>query len=200
MREIIMNSSILKSIESRCIYIKNCCLINLPTRTKIFLSALWFWVYVTYIVNTLWCSFLRIVLSALPDSCVALPLKLQTQKNNLPKIILGKLGSETITNKLQLLINLCWDDSIGENGGVNANDLIHKYKALSSSVIWISYLFNIEKKLKDTSDEEIGKQIRYILVNCTDKVMHTFKDNRDESKIDDDIPYSEDLLFGDIPF
>jgi hypothetical protein len=183
--------TILNNIGNRLIRIKNYCFTNLPDRTKIFLSALWFWIYITYYFNSMICYFLKIILMNTPDSCIAFQSKLIKKKENTPEIIEATLGKEIITNKIKLLINLCWDKEISDVGGLNIKDLVSKYSSLSTSVIWISYLFNLEKKMQDMTDEEIGKKVKYMLINITDKIIY-----RDDGSACDD----EEIIFGEIPF
>lgn len=170
--------------------IKDYSIKDLPDRTKIFLSALWFWVFIAYYFNKLFGCMLGFVLNYTPDSCVVFHPKLLTEKKDTPKILDARLGEEEITNKLKMLVNAKWDSEIPELGGVNVKDLVSNYPALSTSVIWISYLFEMDKKLKNMSDEEIGKSIRCMLINVSDKVIY-----REPS-----LETEEDILFGEIPF
>ena len=167
--------------------IKKYCFTNLPDRTKIFLSALWFWVYIVYYFNVIICYLLRFVLVNTPDSCIAFQSKIIKKKDNVPEIIKATMGSDVITNKIKLLINLCWDNEISDLGGVNVKDLIERFPSISSSSILISYIFDLEKKIKNMNAEEIGKTIKHIMINFTDKVI--YRDNK-----------SEEMLFGEIPF
>lgn len=195
MESISTNKSVFKYICNRVYNVKNYCMTNLPDRTKIFISSLYFWVYITYIFNSMVCLFLRVVLSNTPDSCVIFSSLTQPVKKNVPKIITAKLNEELITNKLQLLLNLCWDNEIGDNGGINIKDLVNRYKSISSSVLFISYLFKIEKKMQENSDEEIGRQIRHVLIDVTDKIIYRYKGDKS-----DDIDETDEIIFGDIPF
>ena len=184
----ISKNMILKNICNRIINIKNYCFTNLPNRTKIFLTALWFWIYITYYFNIIICYFLRFILVNTPDSCIAFQSKFIIKKENTPHIIKAEIDSNDITNKIKLLINLCWDNEISDLGGVNVKDLLSRYPQISSSALWISYIFNFEKKIQNMTDEEIGKKVKHIIICFTDKVIY-----RDDGS-------NEDILFGEIPF
>ena len=196
--------SIYTKTKNRLSEIKKYSLDKLPDRTKIFLSALWFWVYLTFIFNKFIGCVLGFVLTYTPDSCInpslssSLSFSLPSSNSNIlnkkedevPQIINAKLGTETITNKFKMLMKSQWDNEISDLGGINVSDIVSKYPALSSSVIWISYLFKVDKKLQTMSDEEIGKAVKYMLINITDKVIYR------ESSLEDE----EEILFGEIPF
>lgn len=168
--------------------IKNYCITDLPDRTKIFLSALWVWVYIGYYFNKIIVCVLGLVLTYTPDACIIFHPKIKNE--NIPKILDARLGSEHITNKLKMLINLKWDSEIPDAGGLNVKDLVSNYPALATTVIWVSYLFEADKHLQQMSDEEIGKSIRCMLINITDKAIY-----RDSS-----LETEEEILFGEIPF
>jgi hypothetical protein len=174
--------------------IKDYSLTNLPDRTKIFLSALWFWVYITFYLNKLIGCMLGFILTYTPDSCIIDYSKILKEKNNpntnIPEIIDAKLGNESITNKLKMLVQSQWDNEISDLGGINVKDIVSKYPALSTSVIWVSYVFQLEKKLQTMSDEEIGKAVKYMLISITDKAIYK------ESTLENE----EELIFGEIPF
>lgn len=187
-------------IKSKLIAIKNFSTSDLPGRTKIFLSALWFWTYLLYYFTKFINIMLYIVVVYTPDSCVIFRTKLVKNKK-IPEILNAKIKKKPcdnkqddktsdITNKLNILLNWKWDDDIGDIGGIKIKELISKYPSVSSSIIWISYLFEIDKKLETMSDEEVGKSIKYMLINISDKVMYR----------DANLKTPEDILFGEIPF
>ena len=182
-------TDIFKKLGTRCINIKNYCFTNIPNRTKIFLSALWFWMYITYCLNIMFCFVLKLILSNTPDSCIAFQSTIMKKAESTPEIIEAKLGTETITNKIKLLVNLYWDDEISDVGGVNIKDLLTCLPTLSKSVVWISYICDFKNKIQTMTDEEIGKQVKHMLINITDKIIYR---NSDEEE--------EEILFGAIPF
>jgi hypothetical protein len=172
---------------SKCNDVKNYGLQNLPDRAKIFLTALWFWVYIAYYCNKLINYTLCVVLTYTPDAYMAYPAKLLNKDK--PKILYASLGNTTITNKLKLLINTNWDTDVPDNGGVNVRDLVSKYPSLAYAVIWVSYIFEIDKKINTMTNEELGKSIKHMYITISGKTI-----NRGEF-LDD-----EEIIFGEITF
>jgi hypothetical protein len=180
----------LVTISNKIQNIKKFAIQGLPDKTRIFISALWFWVYVAFYLNKLIGCMLGVVLHYTPDSCIIFHPKLLKENKDAPKIVEARLGTEPITNKLSMLINNKWDKEICENGGLNLKEILCSYPSLSTSVIWISYLFDLDKIVKDLDEEEIGKRIKYMLINISDKAIYRAP-NLEES---------EDILFGEVPF
>jgi hypothetical protein len=108
-------------------------------------------------------------------------------------IIQAMADSIPITNKIKNVIQRNWDNKIGEDsdgehpGGIKVSDILSFVK---SPVVWISYLFEVDKKLSDMSDAEIGKAIKTILIDFSDKALYR----------DPEMKKKEPLLFGKIPF
>jgi hypothetical protein len=98
-----------------------------------------------------------------------------------------------ITNKIKNVIHSNWDNEIGADsdgkhpGGINVRDILSFVK---SPVVWISYLFEVDKKLSDMSDAEIGKAIKTVLIDFGDKALYR----------DSEMKKKEPMLFGEIPF
>lgn len=182
-------TDIFKKMESHCINIKKYCLTNVPDRTKIFLSALWFWIYITYCLNMMFCFILRLILSNTPDSFIAFQSTIIKKQDIIPEIIEAKIDKEVITNKIKLLVKLCWDKEISDIGGVNVKDLLKYLPSLSKSTVWISYVYDIEKKIQTMTDEEIGKTIKHMLIDITDNTIYRNSDKAEE-----------EIIFGQIPF
>jgi hypothetical protein len=180
----------LVTISNKIQNIKKFAIQRLPDKTRIFISALWFWVYVAFYLNKLIGCMLGVVLHYTPDSCIIFHPKLLKENKDTPKIIEARLGTKPITNKLSMLINNKWDKEICENGGLNLKEILCSYPSLSTSVIWIAYLFDLDKKVKELDEEEIGKRIKYMLINISDKAIYRTS-NLEES---------EDMLFGEVPF
>lgn len=199
-KETIAQNSPVKTFRERFVrrlrIIRDFSIKDLPDRTKIFLSALMFWVYVMYYFNKVVGYCLGMVLMYTPDSCIIYHpnvVKAITKKEPgviKPDILDARMGTEVITNKLNMLINTQWDNEIDIFGGVNTKDLVSKFPALSTSFIWIAYLFELDKKLQIMSNEDIGKTVKYMLINMSDKTIYR------ESTLDTD----EKILFGEIPF
>jgi hypothetical protein len=163
---------------------------NIPDRTKIFLSALWFWAYILYFITKVLNVFLCVFITYTPDSFLIFRPR-HTTDNKIPEILEAKLNNDVdISNKLNMLLNWKWDGDIGDSGGIRIRDMVEKYKSISTSIVWISYLFEIDKKLESMSDADIGKSIKYMLVNINEKVLYR----------DADLKIPEDILFGEIPF
>lgn len=183
-------NNLLIKFKTKITTIKRYSVNELPDRTKIFLSALWVWIYISFYINKVIGYIFIFVLTYTPDSCIIFHPKLIKKQKNIPEILDAKLGEETITNKLKMLVKSQWDSDIPESGGVNVKNLVSKYPALSTSVIWIAYLLEVDKKIQEMSDEEIGKSIKCMLINISDKSIY-----RDSS-----VEIKEELLFGEIPF
>lgn len=177
--------------------------INLPDRTKIFFSALWFWVYVMFYFMKCFNCVLGLVLTHTPNSLLIYkPLNIKSRSKNSreirPIIIEARNGNDDITNKIKAIVDMKWDSDINNEGGetqkifggLNIKDITDIYPSISTSVVWISYLFEIDKKLADMGDEELGKSIKQMLVDFGDKSLYRKSDLQDKEK----------AMFGEIPF
>ena len=112
--------------------------------------------------------------------------------------------TEHITNKIRALINSKWDIDVGNDncpfdennkfkelfGGLNIREIVKIYPIISTSIVWIAYLFETDKKLNNLSDDELGKKIKYMLINFGDNILYR------NSKLQN----PEDIIVGDIPF
>jgi hypothetical protein len=184
--------------------------IQLPDRTKIFLSALWFWAYMIFYFTKLCNAGLGFCLYYTPDSIIIYnPIRQKSDADiNTPTIIDAHMKTknathENVTNKLRALIRSKWDVDIGNDncpfdntdnnelfGGVNLGDIVSIYPTISTAVVWITYLFDTDKKLNTLSDEELGKKIKHMLINFGDKsICRTSTLNE-----------SEKIVVGEIPF
>jgi hypothetical protein len=181
------------SITAKCV--KAIAEIKLPDRTRIFFSALWFWTSILYYYTRALNAFLGFCLIHTPDSLIIFNpyfmlhnIKAPSKPSENPRpIILGaqmKAGRvhEIITNKLRNIINIKWDEDIGNDncpfdnseynelfGGLNLKEIVDIYPTLSTAMVWIVYLFETNKKLSSISDEELGRKIKYMLINFSDK-------------------------------
>jgi hypothetical protein len=202
------------SITTKC---KNAVFgIKLPDRTKIFLSALWFWAYMMYYFTKVFNMCLGLVLVYTPDSLIIFnPFNIKNHNKtdeqpieNRPIILDARIKTkdvnyENITNKLRAVINSKWDVDIGNDncpfdetedkelfGGVSLGDIISVYPTLSTAVVWVTYLFETDKKLNDISDAELGKKIKHMLINFGDKsICRTSSLQKPEKIIVGEIPF-----------
>lgn len=180
--------------------------IDLPDRTRIFISAIWFWAYILYYITKLINGAIGIFLHLTPDSCIIfsnINVINSKDKNTINKPIIldarlktDKNRYEIITNKIRSIINNNWDVDIGNDnspfdeteknnlfGGMNIRDIINVYPTLSSSIVWISYIFETEKKINSMTDAELGKKIKHMLINFTDKTISRTTDMKTPEKI-----------------
>jgi hypothetical protein len=170
---------------------------SLPDRTKIFLSALWLWTYVLYYFTKIINIMLRLIVTYTPDSCIIFNNKLLKPNEQTPIIIDAKIhddstdNTENITNKFSVLINNIWDEDIGDKGGIRIKDILNKFTNTTSPLMWVSYLFEIDKKLENMTDVEISESIKHMLVNISDKIIE---------RGDPESKESEEISFGEIPF
>jgi hypothetical protein len=195
---------------------------RIPDRTKIFLSAMWFWMYVMFYFTKVFNLVLGFCLVHTPDSLIIFnPFNIKytnfsgknTKENaaetiNKPTVVDARMKTkdelhENITNKLRAVISSNWDTDVGNDncpfddsdnkdlfGGVNVGDIVSVYPTLSTAIVWITYLFETDKKLNALSDEELGKKIKYMLINFGDKSIHRTSDLQKVEKI----------VSGEIPF
>jgi hypothetical protein len=179
--------------------IKNINLGKLPDRTKIFLSALWLWTYVLYYFTKIINIILRLIVTYTPDSCIIFNNKLIKPNEHAPIIIDAKIhdksadNMENITNKFSILINNIWDEDIGDKGGIRIKDIVNKFTNTTSPLMWVSYLFEMDKKLENMTDEEISESIKHMLVNISDKIIERDPESKESEE-------SEEISFGEIPF
>ena len=175
---------------------------KLPDRTVIFLSALYFWAYAMFYFTKIISVSLGFVLRNTPDAFIIhggakiTNDKDKTKPNpDTPKINIIQAFADNIpiTNKLKNLIHRKWDKEVGEDangnniGGLNVRDILTFVK---SPMIWVSYLFEFDKKLSDMSDDEIGKAIKTMLIDFGDKALYR----------ESNLAQKEPILFGEIPF
>lgn len=188
--------------------------IVIPDRTKIFLSALWFWAYIMFYCTKLFNCILGVILVYTPDSIiiykpptVGFSKKGKHEETPKPTIIEARHGADIITNKMKAVVNLKWDSDIYNDnvdnvdnvdndesekifGGLNVKDVITVFPKLTTAVVWISYLFEIDKKISEMNDEDLGKNIKYMLINFTDRAIYRSPD----------LHKSERAKCGEIPF
>jgi len=210
-----MTNIIIKKLQS----IKKFSTESLPDRTKIFLSALWFWTYILYYFTKIINIFLSCIITYTPDSCIIFKTKAiknkdtpiiieakkykkkpgvksqDTTNNDATDITTANINTtsqdmEDITNKISTLFNWIWDKTIEDNGGVHIKDIISKYKALSSSYLWIVYMFNIDETIENLDNAEIKQKINHMLIDFSDRVIYR----------NNDMKTPEDIIFGEVPF
>jgi hypothetical protein len=199
---------------SRCINAVKA--IHLPDRTKIFLSSIWIWAYIMFYFTKCINKLLGLILVYTPDSLIIFNPYLylsgmNTNKSidcNKPIVIDAYLKTnngktERILNKIRALINAKWDIDIGNDncsfddseikelfGGLNIREIVKIYPLLSTSIIWIAYLFETDKILHSLSDDELGKKIKFLLINFSDNILYR----------NSNLENPEKIIVGDIPF
>jgi hypothetical protein len=207
--------------------------ISIPDRTRIFISALMFWVYIMYYFSKFFNIVMGFILEYIPDSVIIYKPINSLSRDNLkkhieddsitkdtpkrcfpeqhfseephhdipvkdprPTIVEARNGDEDMTNKLKAIINMKWDSDINNDGektifgGLNISDMIDVFPKLSTAVIWISYLFEVDKKLSDMNDDELGKNIKYMLISFSDKAIYRTPN----------LEKKEKAMFGEVPF
>lgn len=182
---------------------------SLPDRTRIFLSAIWFWAYILYYFTKIINIFLNCIVTYTPDSFIIFKTKTNKDKNT-PIIVDAKKCKkkhgdeiqkihtnkktiqdlEDVTNKISAIFDWVWDKTIEDNGGVHIKDVISKYSTLSSSYLWISYIFDIDKAIENLDNSEIKQKINHMLIDFSDRVIYR----------NNDIKNPEDIIFGEVPF
>lgn len=166
---------------------------SLPDKTKIFISALWYWTFVMFYITKVFNKMLGLVLTYTPDSFLYNPLReFLPRKNEKPVVLEARSDSAVITNKIKTLIKLKWDEDIenddtGTIGGLNSKDI---YPMLSTAVVWISYVLDTENAVSKMNDEELGKCIKHLLIDCSNNALYRTPD----------LKKAENILFGQIPF
>ena len=163
--------------------------IKLPDKTKALLSILWAWSFIMFHFTRIMHKIVGFMITNIPDSCIVYP-SICKSSDGKPEIMGAKMGDETITNKLKMLVDICWDETIGDNGGVNTKKLISKYPSLSSSIVWVVYMLDMGKKIERIDDTELGKSIKLMFIDIGDK--STYKEPNLKEKCD--------IVFGEIPF
>jgi hypothetical protein len=161
---------------------------KLPDRTVIFLSALYFWAYMMFYFTKVINVSLGFVLRHTPDAFV-IHKGGSTLVESDPvvkriNIIQAMAGNIPITNKIKNVVQSLDDEFMA---GIKVSNVLSFVK---SPMIWISYLFEFDKKLSEMTDDEIGKAIKTILVDFGDKAIYR----------DSDLDIKEHMLFGEIPF
>ena len=191
--------------------------IHLPDRTKIFLSSIWLWAYIMFYFTKCINKLLGLILVYTPDSLIIFNPYLylsgmnNTNKSidcNKPIVIDAYLKTnngktECILNKIRALINAKWDIDIGNDncsfddsavkelfGGLNIREIVKIYPLLSTSIIWIVYLFETDKILHSLSDADLGKKIKFLLINFSDNILYR----------NSNLENPEKIIVGDIPF
>ena len=178
---------------------------------------MWLWAYIMFYFTKCINKLLGLILVYTPDSLIIFNPYLylsgmnNTNKSidcNKPIIIDAYLKtnngkSECIINKIRALINAKWDIDIGNDncsfddsavkelfGGLNVREIVKIYPLLSTSIIWITYLFETDKILHSLSDDELGKKIKFLLINFSDNILYR----------NSNLENPEKIIVGDIPF
>lgn len=159
---------------------------TMPDRVRIFMSALWFWTYAMFYITKCINYILQLFITYTPDSMIIFKYSNSNAlSTNKPPTILKahihktttdkktdyrKTINENITNKITTILQMKWDPDISnENGelfgGLNVCDILDIYPMASNAVIWIAYLLELDNKILNTSDENLGKQVKIMLID-----------------------------------
>lgn len=178
---------------------------GLPDRAKIFLAAMYIWTWLLFHFTRL-CNFLlKLIIIYFPNNICYPNFK---YFNNYPIHILQSRDycSNLITDKLKLYMNKNWDKI------ENNVDLQLFSEQINSSIIWIAYLLECDKKeyfqeldnlIKNDklNIDKLKKLVKILIVDFNEKMIHKFKyDEINDDKPDEYIETQDPLLFGDVEF
>lgn len=166
-----------------------------PERAKLFMSALWFWAYIMYYVNMCITACLRMFLTYTPDSMIIFTPRKETHVLKAVLKTKQNMSGENITNKISAIMKMKWDDDISDAddnlcGGLNTSDIYSIYPPAMDAIIWVAYLMEIDKKIMNTSNENIGKTVKTMLINLKDKKF--YKNGKLRTPLN--------IICGEIPF
>lgn len=188
---------------------------EMPDKTKMFLTALYFWGVILYYISTLFNFMLRIIITHIPDYLTVIPRPLKWMPFNKlgifkntpvvkPVILDAKIHDSShnimpFTNKLKLLIATLWDEDIGDellgsdvpDGGLNLKDLSKVMPDIKNMCIIAKYIF--EKNVDKIPDQELREHVKFIFIDFADNLIY-----RDESRINK--TSADKIDYGDIGF
>lgn len=170
---------------------------KIPDRTRIFLGALWIWSWIL-LQLTIFANFiLRLIIQWLPNYLMP-----NIAPNSPVKVIdAADANGNNIKDKLNLFLNLKWDEEMFENkGGVDLDKFL---EYLGTSIIWIAYLMEYDKEpsyadvlniIKDKGHptyDELSELVRIAIVDTKDKLIDKFGKQ---------IKQNEEIVFGEVNF
>ncbi len=166
----------------------------LPDKTKIFLAALWLWTWVLLQFNRLCGMILKCILISMPDNYVPVP------RVSVPvKVIKARDASgNIITNKMQLFLNMKWDQDLFDGKGGIDIDQFAKY--VGTSFIWVAYILEYElgtsynkfislMKVGHINSKIFEELIRGVAIDVKNKLLYKLSNLEPES-----------ILFGEVNF
>ncbi len=165
---------------------------RIPDRVQIFMASFWLWTWFLLQFSRICQIMLKFILKWVPDNYLpGLPECLKKSPIKLVRALDHK--GRNITNRLNLFLNLTWDNKIenetGEQvGGINVSTFS---RYIETTAIWIVYLleYNInlfDDEIDESSFEEL---LKAIWVDVEKKLVYRQGDS-DESP----------LLFGELTF
>jgi len=166
---------------------------KLPDKTKIFLGAPWLWTWILLQFNKLCQTILHGILYWVPNNYIPIFTKC-LNKSPVKLIKAMDMRGNDITNKLNLFLNLRWDDSLG---GVDIKDFA---RYLGTTFIWVIYLLEYElspiyndfiKSIhsKKFNNKDFNKLFKALVIDLSKKIIYRLEKN-----------IEEDLVFGETVF
>jgi hypothetical protein len=150
----------------------------LPDRAQLFLAAFWLWTWLLFQFNKLCGVILKCILIWVPDNYVPV-----IARSAVPVKILKACdaGGNTITNKLQLFLNMKWDlDLFDGKGGIDIEQFV---KCVGSSIIWVAYILEYElgpsydaymrlMQEGNFAPNAVSKLLRAITIDAKNKLLY----------------------------
>jgi hypothetical protein len=69
-------------------------------------------------------------------------------------------------------------------GGLNIDDILSVYPTASNALIWIAYIFEVDKKIMQMDDKQVGKHVKYMMICMKDRILHTKSDLSEMTALD----------------
>ncbi len=162
---------------------------RIPHRAQIFLGAFWLWTWILLQFNKLNQFILSGILIWVPDNFIPM---LRTKKVPVKLVKVIDKNGKNITNKLNLFLNLKWDDR-----GVDIRDFA---RYVGTTVIWAAYLLEYElspiydefifsTKSEDFCGKDFDKLFKAIIIDVSNKLIY---------RIGKETP--DNILFGQVTF
>lgn len=192
---------------------------TMGVKAKLFITALYFWGFVIYRISLIFNGVLRMILTHFPDFLIINPcnyiptLESYTPDNTeqlservvKPKILEARVldmvfTDKPFTNKLKAIIDIMWDDEIGEaslgsdklTGGLRTKDIAKIYPAVSKMYLVAKYVF--EKNADKIPDDELSAHVKFIFVDFAKNLIY----RNDENPMTNN--KSEKMTFGEVVF
>ncbi len=160
--------------------------LKIPDRTMVFLAAFWFWTWVLFQFNRLTQVILHSILAWAPDKYI--PSIPEGMKKSPVKLLrAADKEGRSITNKLNLFLNLKWDheteNAEGElSGGVDIREFA---KCIGTTVVWAAYLLEYEldpaynefiatTRSRDFTSIDFRKLFKAVFIDVSNKIIYRF--------------------------